>query len=461
MNTSGGAAAGVNRWWLVIAAGLVVFMATLDSTIVTVALPSIEDSFDTPTGSTGWVVLGYMVPLIALTIPSGRWLDTVGRRPAFILALVGFGVSSVLVAVAPSFAWLVVARVLQGGFGAVLFAIGPVVATMAVSDTARGRAMGLVSTVGPLGAVAGPALGGLLVEHLSWRWIFYVNVPIVVAVVAVAMVMMNHGGHLRWPDRTWAGEIALLGGASIVLLLAFSLGAETGFGWLALALVAVPLVMAWLRTPNSDAVVRLLRTRGVSAAHVALLTFAVASMAVLFLIPFYLQRELGVPPSQTGTTMLAMPLGTAALGLVGGWLADRYGARRTSFVGSIGMGTGLLLLAPLDAGWSTPEVAWRLAIIGIGSGLITGPLMTLAIGAAPRELLGTVSASMSTVRQLGFALGSAAAIVVWSLGGYGLSGMRAALGMAVLCALIAALALAVQGARRRSVSGAGQRRVPG
>lgn len=308
--------------------------------------------------------------------------------------------------------------------------------------------MGVVSTVGPLGAVAGPALGGLLVEQLSWRWIFYVNVPIVVVVIAAAVAMMSRNGTVRWPDLLWVREVLMLGGASAALLVGFSLGADAGLGWLAVALVAVPLMAIWLRTPESAAVVGLLRTRGVSVAHGALLGFAVSSMTLLFLMPFYLQRELEATPSQAGATLLALPLGTAALGLVGGWLADRFGARRTALAGSLGVLAGLVALTPLETAWSTLDVAWRLAIAGIGSGLVAGPLMTMAIGATPRELLGTVSASMSTVRQLGFAVGPAMAITVWSLGGYQIPGMRVALGVAAGAMLAAVAALAWAGFAR-------------
>src|SRR5690606_17430551 len=178
-----GMAAGKNRWALVAGAGIAVFMAQLDATVVQVALPTIEADFGTATSLSQWVVLAYVLPLIALSLPSGRWLDGVGARAALTFAVTGFAVSSIAVGLAPGMGWLIAARVVPGGFGAVLFALVPVLATTAVRPEARGRAMGVVMTLGPLGGVSGPLLGGLLVDTLGWPAIFYLNVPVGLLVI--------------------------------------------------------------------------------------------------------------------------------------------------------------------------------------------------------------------------------------------------------------------------------------
>jgi MFS family permease len=137
-----------NRWWLVAAAGLVVFMAVLDMTAVNVALPTIERELGTRTSVTQWVVLGYLLPLIALTLPAGRWLDGVGKRAALLFSVAGFAASSVAVGLAVDIGWLIGARIVQGAFGAILLALAAVLATIAVHPQARGRALGVVTTVG-------------------------------------------------------------------------------------------------------------------------------------------------------------------------------------------------------------------------------------------------------------------------------------------------------------------------
>jgi MFS family permease len=439
-----------NRWWLVVAAALTVFMAALDISIVAVALPSIEESFGTRTTATEWVALAYLLPLIALSLPSGRWLDRVGKRPAMIFLVAGFAAASVLVGVAPWFGALIAARVGQGAFAAALFALLPVIAVVAVRPDVRGRAIGLISTVGPLGAVTGPAVGGLLVDHLGWRWILYVNVPISLLVIGIVLRTMAADGRLRWPDRSWGSEALLLGGATAAVLLALSLAPGTSGWWAGLALLAVPLLAGWARLPTSHPVRSLAATPRLVGAHVALLAFAAAGMAVQYLLPFFLRDVTGARPSTIGLTVLALPVAMVATGLLGGWLADRWGAWRTALAGAAALLAGLGLLVPLGEGWQPIDVAWRLAVVGVGTGLATGPIVTLAMSVAPPPLMATVGASTSLARSLGFAVGPALAIGAWALADYRITGMRAGAVLAVAATALGTVALAGRWRQRTS-----------
>lgn len=432
--------AGRNRWWLVAATGLAVFMAVLDMTIVNVALPVIEQDFGTTTSVTEWVVLGYAIPMVALALPSGRWLDQVGRRPALVLATGGFGLASVAAGLAPSIEWLNGARVVQGAFGAVLFALVPAIAASAVRPEFRGRAMGVIGTLGPLGGLSGPTIGGVLVDRLGWSWIFYVNVPVVLVVIAIGYAQLTPDRRLRLPDRTWLGESALLGSAVAVVMLGLSLGAHQ-FGWLALTLLAVPLMLGWRRLPASRAVRELLRSPGVAAPHLALLLFAVWVSGLQFIAPFYLLRVLEVPAAVAGLTFAALPLAQGLTGLLGGVLADRFGALRIALVGAVTSTVGVALVVPLGTGWTASELAWRLVVVGAGGGLFNSANLALAMSNAPASMLGTAGASTSTVRQLGFGLGPALATIVWAVGGYTVGGMRAAVGLVALVSLLAVVVL--------------------
>jgi MFS family permease len=144
-----------NRWWLVLGAAAALVMVTIDSSIVNVALPTIGAHFQTPAAVTEWTVLGYLLPMVALVVPAGGWLDRSGRRPAFLLAIVGFAASSVAAGLSPSIGWLIAARVVQGAFGALLNAQVPALVTTAVRPDVRGRAMSILATLGPLGAATG------------------------------------------------------------------------------------------------------------------------------------------------------------------------------------------------------------------------------------------------------------------------------------------------------------------
>lgn len=432
-----------NRWLLVAGTGIGVFMAQLDATIVGVALPSIQYDLRVSTNIAAWVVLGYVLPLIAMTLPSGRWLDTVGQRPALIFSVSGFAAASVVAGMSPGGAWLIGARLLQGVFGAVLFALLPVLTTGAVRPSARGRAMGLVMTLGTLGAVSGPLLGGYLVEAAGWRWIFYANIPVSVLVIAIGVAQIPRGGRLRSPDRAWVVETALLGTAAVAGMLALTFAVEYGPGWLALALVAAPFLRAWSRLPGSRQVRGLLRVPDIAAPHLALLTGMAATMIVLFLAPFYLQGSLRASPSVVGYTILGFPAAVILLGPIGGALADRWGTRRTAITGALVAGVGLVLIVPLGDGWTPIDLAWRLAVLGAGVGLFGTATQTMAMGNAPRQQLGTAAASMSLARQLATAIGPAVATTIWALSGYTLGGMRGALLVAVGLGLISALTMIV------------------
>jgi MFS family permease len=430
-----------NRWWLVIAAGLAVFMASVDMSIVNVALPAIERDLGTATSTTEWVVLAYLLPLAGLALPSGRWLDSVGQRPALVLSLAGFALASVAAGLAPDMAWLIGARLVQGTFGALLFALVPALATTAVRPQARGRAMGLVTTLGPLGLISGPALGGTLVDALGWPWIFFVNAPVSVLIVVVGLRTLAPGAPLRMPDRLWFVESVLLSAAVAALLLALSFTASHGPLWLTLALVTVPLLVLWLRMPNSDAMRALFRAPGEVAPHVALAAAATAIGIVLFIIPFFIQRELGESLSAAGATILAFPAGMAVMGPLGGLLGDWKGLRRTAVLGAGLFTVGLALILPMDDSWSLADLAWRLFLAGCGNGLFNAPIVAMAMTNTPRPLLATTGASTSLARTIGFALGPALATLAWSVSSYQHTGMRAAITLATALSAVSVVAL--------------------
>jgi MFS family permease len=432
-----------NRWWLVVAAGLAVFMASVDMTIVNVALPAIERDLETATSMTEWIVLAYLLPLAGLALPSGRWLDSVGRRPALVLSLTGFALGSVAAGLAPSLAWLIGARLVQGTFGALLFSLVPALATTAVRPQARGRAMGLITTLGPLGLISGPALGGAVVDVLGWPWIFFVNVPVSVLVMAVGLRMLPPSAPLRVPDRTWFAESLLLSAAIAALLLALTFTASDGPAWMMLALLAVPLLFLWLRMPISGAVRELLRTPGEVEPHVALAAAATAIGTVFFITPYFMQRELGEPASAVGVTILVFPAGMALMGPVGGFLSDWdwWGSRRTALLGAVLFTVGLALLLPMDGSWGLADLAWRLFLAGCGNGLFNAPNMAMAMSHTPRHLLATTGSSTSLARTTGFALGPALATLVWSISSYEPEGMRGAMTLATVLSALSLVAL--------------------
>ena len=439
-----------NRWIVVGAAAMAIFMAMLDASIVSIALPTIGRELGVGPDQSQWVVLAYLLAIAAIVLPAGRWLDSVGRRSALSFGVTGFAVSSAVAAAAPGLAWLIGARVVQGVFGAVILALVPALVAGAVAPNERGRAIGVVATVGPLGSVSGPALGGLLVAQLGWRSVFLVNLPVCAVMLVLVTASMRRDERLRMPDLEWLAQAALLGGAVLAVMLAFSQASTASAAWLVLLAPAFALAAAWSRKPASRPIIDVLRRPAIGSALVTLTLVAAAASALQFLAPFYLERVLREGPTTTGAVVLAFPAAMALSGLVAGAVADRVGARRVAAAGALVLAVGLALTVPLQASWEPLDLAWRLAVVGIGLGVFNGPNQTAIIAAARAGEQATASAASGLARSLAFGGGPLLATTAWALSGFQPSGMRVGLGLAIALCLAAALIAtsAVRGERR-------------
>ncbi len=432
----------MRRWSVVVAAGLVVFAAQLDTTTVLMALPALSQGLGVSPVTAGWAVLGYVVPLIGLSLLSGRWVDRVGHRSALLTGTTGFVVAAVAAAAAPSIGPLVAARVVQGAAAAVLLALAPALAVQAAGSAARSRALAVVSALGPMGAMSGPVLGGLVLETVGAPWIFLLSSPAAVLAAVIGLVVLPPGEGLGWPRVRWLGEAATFGTAAAAVLIGLSLAVSQHGGWLALAVVAVPLIGLWWRSSTAAPVRRMISDPVLGRLHLALATSYTAVLMVQFLIPFHLQRVLGVSPALAGAVLLAFPAATSVVAPLAGALTDRYGSRLPALTGAVLTVGGVLALLPLREPWSPAEIAVRLALVGAGFGLFVIPVQAAALSLAPPDLLATTAASTNLARHVGVALGPATATAAWALGGYTSDGMRA--GLAVAAALGAVTALLVR-----------------
>lgn len=423
----------MKQWVLVVAAGVTIFTAQLDSTIVLIALPHIQQHFIASPALVQWVTLGYIAPLIALSLLAGRWIDLVGRRAALIIGLGSFALASAAAGSAPGVAWLIVARVVQGAAGAVLMAVAPVLAVTSVSTVRRARALAVVATLGPIGAMAGPTIGGRLLDTLGWSWIFYVNVPLLGAVLLTAVILLPADGRLRAPRRSWLAEAMTFGGAALAILLGLSLALTGDPRWVLVALLAVPLIVVWRRSAVSRPVRGVLVLPGMARLHLGFATVYTALMAVQYLSPYFLQEVLTVTATVAGAVLLAYPLASAAVAPVSGLLTDRFGANLPLIIGVCTLTAAIATIVPLHDHWEPIDLTWRLALMGVGVGLVLTPLQSAALALAPPEQLATTSASTNVGRHVGLALGPALSTAIWALHGYTVAGMRVALILALLC----------------------------
>lgn len=422
-----------DRWWLVIAAGIVYVMVQLDALSVAIALPVIQDDLDVGPSAAQWVLLGFTLPAVALGMPAGRYLDRIGQRSALILSVTGFAASAFAASLAPSIGWLIAARVVQGGFGALLFVLMPVLASAAVRPQLRGRAMGWMCAIGPLGAIGGTAAVGVMIDNIGWSSIFLPHLPLAAVILAIGLSQLERTTPLTPPGRGLVAESGVLTVAVLAVMLGLSLAAEGRYAWLAVALLAIPPVLAWRRMESGRLVLRLLRVPGVRAPMTALWTQVTGQLAVSFLVPFYIQRHLGADSALAGLVLLVLPAGMVLFSPLGGWLTDNWGARRTAILGLAVSLAATGSMAWFGETWTIADLAWRLGLLGVGAGLFTGAQTAMAMAAAPADMMGSVSAALSFARQLGLGTAPALATILWGLAGYGLAGMR--LAIAVITAL--------------------------
>jgi EmrB/QacA subfamily drug resistance transporter len=400
-------------------------MTALDASIVNIGLPSIARTFGTPVGGAAeWVIIAYLVAIAATLLPFGHLSDRVGRKPLWLAGLATFTVGSMLCGAAPSLALLVLARAFQGLGGALIFAPGLAIITDAFPPAGRGRALAVNAVVFAMGTSLGPTLGGLITEHLSWRWIFYLNVPLgALALLASQAVLPRSGPRPREPfDVPGAGLLAV-GFALLTVALSFS--SEWGWGSVrlltSLAVGIVALAGAALverRAPRPIVDLALFRERLLASSLGSMTLAMLALFAVSFMLPFYFEELRGFSVEKSGLLLTPLPLTIAVVAPVSGALADRIGSRWLAGGGLALACLGLLFLARLDAESTLGEVIGCLVLTGVGQGMFQTPNTRALMNAVPPGEQGEASGLLATGRVVGQSLSVALAGTIFAgLGG--------------------------------------------
>ena len=414
-----------NKWLVFGLVGVGVFMATLDSSIVNVSLPTIAHYFGAPLGAAvEWVVIAYLVTGAACLLSVGRVADLVGKKPVWMTGLTIFTLGSMLCGAAPSLPLLICARVLQGIGGASLMAISPAMLTSAFPPQQRGRAIGLNAVTVAVGISTGPTLGGLIVAHASWRYIFYLNVPIgILGLIATFRSLPADTRRVTARfDPVGAGLLAL---ALAGLTAGISLGQELGWTHATpLAVGAVSVVSAVLfalherRHPYPVVDFSMFRNRQFASASSSQFLSFLASFGISLLMPFYFQELRGFSTQQTGLLLTPFPVTIAFVAPISGALADRIGTRWLAATGMTLLSLGLLALSGLNAESSRLDIVLRLMLAGVGQALFQSPNNSALLGAAPANRQGLASGLLATGRVIGQSLSVAVAGAVFAaLGG--------------------------------------------
>jgi EmrB/QacA subfamily drug resistance transporter len=418
------------KWTVMAIVAIGVFMATLDSSIVNISLPTIAHDFGVPlSGAIEWVIIAYLVATVAVLLTAGRLADMVGRKAVWSVGLIVFTVGSALCGAAQSLVFLIAMRAFQGIGGALLMAVSPAMLTNAFPPNERGRALGLNAVIVALGISVGPTLGGIITAYFTWRWIFYVNVPIGIIGLIATFHFLTEPLH-RNPGRfdPLGASLLALGLASLTAALSF--GQELGWAsWLILtALIVGPISLALLpfvesRVPNPIIVWSLLKNRVFSLSLVSLVLNFLALFGVSFMLPFYLEQLRHFPTEVAGLLLTPLPLTIAVLSPFAGRLSDRIGSRWLAPAGMAIVSLGLILLSTLNQNSSMVDIIWRLIVLGGGQAVFQSPNNSTLLGSAPPELQGSASGFLATGRTFGQSLSVALAGVVFAATGGATAGL--------------------------------------
>jgi EmrB/QacA subfamily drug resistance transporter len=384
-------------------------LATLDGSIVTVALPSVRTEFCTSLSEVKWVMSIYLLVVTGLLLPFGRLADLHGQKGVYLGGLAIFTLGSVLCAGAWSTQSLIGARAAQGVGAAMLMACSPAIVTATFPPAMRGKGMGLLGLAVGVGLTAGPPLGGVLLSAFGWRSLFLINLPLGVAsfvYAAVKLPRLHFGSEKESFD--WGGAVFFLVACSSLLYALDSVGGSGGaaWPWFFASVVAFLLFLRRERCAVHPLVpLEIFRVRTFSAALAAgALTF-LSGFVVVILTPFYLTEVRGFDPMRLGLWLTIGPLLMMAVSPWAGSLSDRIGPYRLTLAGLAIRTLSLGLFAISDAATPLPVVFAAFASLGIGNAVFMAPNTSSIMGSVPPRMFGVAGGLTAVARNLGMALG--------------------------------------------------------
>jgi EmrB/QacA subfamily drug resistance transporter len=411
----------VQHKWLVLGATVfALFMAILDSSIVNIAIPTIERELDTSIETVTWVLNAYNLAFAVLLIPAGRMADRFGRKRLFLLGITLFALCSLGAGLSTRIEMLIAWRAAQAMGAAIMVPVSLAILTLAFPAHQRGLALGIWGAIAGVAGAVGPTAGGLLTEYVGWEWIFFINIPVGLLAVLAGLAIIRES---RDPEATHAIDLpgtAMLSVALFSLTFALIRGQEMGWssafitGLLATSVVSGALFVLVERVVSQPIVdLRMLRDRTFSAANIAILLFGLGFFGAVFILVQYLTVTEGYSALRAAFAITPFSGCIMLTGPLAGRLTDRFGPRPPVIAGVLLFGAAMYSASLLGGGVPYPQIAWRLVLGGVGMGLTFAPLTSAAMGSVAGGRAGVGAGVFNTARQVGFTLGVAVLVAVF------------------------------------------------
>nr|WP_321498284.1 MFS transporter [uncultured Methanolobus sp.] len=394
------------------------FITPFDGSAVNIALPTMGAEFNMNAISLSWVATAYLLSSAVFLVPFGKIADIYGRKKVFLYGIIIFGLASLAMTMVPTEGMLIGVRVVQGMGSAMIFGTGAAIVTSVFPPGERGTALGIYITAVYVGLSMGPFLGGIMTEHLGWRSIFLVNVPIgAIAVILILWKLKGEWAECRGEKFDLAGS-SIYGTAVIAVMYGFSLLPEIkGAALVFFGLLGVVLFALYeMRIPTPVLDIRLLtRNRVFALSNMSALINYSATYAVTFLLSLDLQYTKGFTPGHAGMILIAQPVMQALISPLAGKLSDRIEPR---LIASTGMGLtaiGLFLLTFVNEASSLWYIIATLVLLGVGFGLFSSPNTNVIMSSVDKRSYGVASGTNGTMRLLGQMLSMGIAMMIFSV----------------------------------------------
>ena len=409
------------KWKAMATVAMGALMASIDFSITNIAFPTLTRTFNRELTTVMWVTVAYVLVSCSSTLVLGKIGDLIGRRKIYTLGMAVFTLGLAACSLAQGIGQLVLFRSFQALGAAMVISCGAAIVIEAFPPKEIGKGLGILGMFVSIGFIIGPALGGVLLDWLEWRSIFYVRIPVGILALLMGLVLLRKDQSTKTAFRL--DLLGTLTSSAGIFSLVFGIGQLRHFGTRSplsylimgfglLFLVLFVLVERHAKDPIVD--MSLFRNRIFSSASAALFLNFVAAPPFILLIPFYFMQSIGLTPSETGLLLAIHSVSTIVVGPLSGSLSDRFGATWFATAGAAFSTVGFLLMLTFDIETSIGWIVSVLILLGVGIGAFQAPNNSTIMGAVARDRLGTASALIATIRQVGISLGMALAGTLYS-----------------------------------------------